>query len=120
MAMVTIGAVTLNAHDDYEVTVQDIYSEATGRGEDGALTLVYVATKHTVRGTYRVPASDIDNIAGVVTHGSFSVTFYNPYVVGLSTTATMYASDRVAKLLTLVTGAEATAYWDLSFTLIEI
>ena len=119
MAMVTIGAVELNA-TEYSVEKSDVDADGTGRGEDGTMHRERIAVKHIVRGTYRVPTSSIDDVATAISGTSFSVTFFDPYVVGMSTTATMYVGNRSAKLVNLKTGSESAAYWDLTFDLIQI
>lgn len=99
----------------YDVTIQDIDSDSTGRSaETGELI------RHVIRqGVYKIDlkfsghAYDIKAIRNLVSGISFSVVFWD---LDEWHTATMYVSDRS---MTLLHTPYKDGFYDLSFSLVE-
>lgn len=99
----------------YDVSLADIDSANSGRGESGYMTRDRVRTNvaSIQVGWENIPAADLTTITNAISGASFPVEFF----YGGWKTATMYAGDRSISA-TLITQNET--YWNISFQLVEM
>ena len=116
MTLVKFGEYTPPTPTKYEVEIQDIDGEGTGRGETG-----YMDRERVRAGVYKlsleftnIPSSDVSNIKNAIKSETISVKLFDGGYVD----AIMYSGNR--KLTLKYIDDNSNAFWDLSFSLTEM
>lgn len=106
------GVTTLRAPSSYDITVQNVHSESSGRGMDATAWIEIIARKHKLEVAYNgIPFTDGLALLQATSPNFFSVNFLTSE--GTWQTKQFYRSDVKAKIL-------KAGYWEeLSFGLIE-
>lgn len=115
MQLVKFGSYVPPAPTKYSLTVQDINSGDSGRGETG------VMSRERVRaGVYKlsleftnITSADVLKIKNAISSEEIKVTFFD----GSDVSAIMYAGDRSLDLKSV--DDESNCFWDTSFNLVE-
>lgn len=101
--------------DGYSVSLSDLDSENTNRGEDGVMFRERIrAGVYKVAYQAQVETSELEQILSLISSDKFTVSFY----FGRMVTATMYAGDKSINLVSCDLEKD-TSYWSVSFNLIE-
>ncbi len=116
MKLIKFGSYTPPTPTEYKVTIQDIDSSDTGRGETGKMNRERVRSDvfKLELGWTNLKSDDVIAIKEAIKSSSFSVTFF----YGGTETASMYAGDRSLNLKSV--DDSGNAFWDMSFSLIEM
>ncbi len=120
-AIVTIGDVQIFADEvtDYNVELNDLDSDNTGRSESGMLVRD-VIRKDVAKVTMSVRCSEdrLPVIVSAIQPNAFSATIRAP-VDGGYKTCTMYSGAKSMQLAIQPKESNRGARWDLSFSLVE-
>lgn len=120
MVLLNINNIDMPKPTSYQVGVQDLDSESSVRSESGVLHRDRIrAGIRKIDVGWTAKTADISKILKASAGESVVVKFFDPEENDIIT-ATMYASDRVPALRVLTDDSGATsAWWDLSFSLVE-
>ncbi len=120
MAMISINGSPLPNPSAYAVGRRDGDSESTTRDEAWYLRRDRVrAGMYQIEATWQGKLAMINSIASALSSDEFSVSFMDPTTGGTGS-ATMYAGDRKATLLSHTDdSAPSGSLWELSVSLIE-
>ena len=117
--LIYIGGVLMPSPRTYAVTVSDLDSADSGRGETGIMYRNRIrANVYKIQATFRVTRAELNKIMDAIKEASFSVRFSDPYTLSLKT-CTMYAGDRHSTMLLNSDKANETL-WDFSVNFIEM
>lgn len=115
MNLIKFGNYTPPSPTEYDVEIQDIDSEDTGRGESG-----YMTRERVRAGIYKISVAftnltsdDVLAIKNAIAPESVVVELFD----GGTVTANMYAGNRKLKLKSV--DDESNCFWDMSFSLTE-
>ena len=116
MNLISFGDYNPPAPTKYSLSVQDIDSEDTGRGETG-----YMVRERVREGIYKLSLSftnitseDVLEIKEAISPVSFPVTLFD----GSEVTVQMYAGNRDLELKSI--DDESNCFWDMSFSLTQM
>ena len=115
MQLIKFGNYTPPPPTEYEVEVQDIDSEDTGRGETGYMTRERVRSgiyKVTVSFT-NISSDEVLKIKSAIQPEQINVTLFD----GSTVSAKMYAGNRKLTLKSI--DNESNCCWDMNFNLTE-
>ena len=115
MQLVKFGSYVPPAPTKYSLTVQDIDSDDSGRGETGVMSRERVRAgvyKLTLEFT-NITSTDVLKIKNAIASEQIKVTFFD----GSDVTATMYSGDRSLDLKSI--DDESNCFWDMGFNLVE-
>ena len=115
MQLVKFGTYDPPAPTKYSLTVQDIDSEDTGRGETGVMSRerVRAGVYKLSLGFTNITSSDVLQIKRAIEPEEISVTLFD----GSDVKAKMYVGDRTLDLKSI--DDDSNCYWDMSFNLTE-
>ena len=115
MKLVKFGSYSPPAPTKYSLTLQDIDSEDTGRGESG-----YMVRERVREGIYKlsltftnISSDDVLSIKRAISASSVNVTLFD----GEEVSAKMYAGERQLELKSV--DDSSNCFWDMSFSLTE-
>lgn len=115
MQLVKLGSYTPPTPTTYDLTISDIDSGDTGRGETG-----YMSRERVRAGMYKlslgftnITSNEVLAIKNAISTEEISVALFD----GSKVSATMFVGDRTLKLKSI--DDESNCYWDMSFNLIE-
>ena len=115
MNLIKFGSYSPPSPTKYSLTLQDIDSEDTGRGESG-----YMVRERIREGIYKlsltftnISSDDVVSIKSSISNSSVNVTLFD----GGEVTAKMYVGDRQLELKSI--DDDANCFWDMSFSLTE-
>lgn len=115
MRLIKFGSYTPPSPTEYEVEIQDIDSEDTGRGETG-----YMTRERVREGIYKVSigftnltSNQVLAIKNAINPERIQVELFD----GTLTTAQMYVGNRKLTLKSI--DDDANCFWDMSFSLTE-
>ena len=115
MKLVKLGSYTPPAPTKYSLTLQDIDSDDTGRGESG-----YMVRERVRAGIYKlsltftnITSDDVLNIKNAISSASVNVELFD----GNTVTPKMYAGERQLDLKSI--DDKGNCFWDMSFNLTE-
>ena len=116
--LIYIGGTLMPPPKTYNVSLQDLDSEDSGRSETGKLYRNRVrADVYKIQATWRVNCTDLKKIVDAISGASFSVRFFDPNTARIKT-CTMYAGDRSSAMV-LNSDTAAETKWDFSVNFIE-
>ena len=115
MQLVKFGTYTPPAPTKYSLTIQDIDSESTGRGETGVMNRerVRAGVYKLSLGFTNLSSNDVLKLKQAISSDSIDVTLFD----GSDVSAKMYSGDRTLDLKTI--DDESNCYWDMNFNLTE-
>ena len=116
MELIKFGTYTPPAPTSYDVDIQDIDSEDTGRGETGFMTRERVrADVYKINvGFTNITSDDVLEIKQAISSSEINVTFFDGEVLEKN----MYSGNRKLTLKSI--DSESNCFWDMSFSLTEL
>lgn len=114
--LLKINDVEMPSPSKYEVSYQDLDAAGSGRTEAGYTIRRRVRSQVAKLnlGWTNLSQEEVEKVLGAVENESFEVTYW----FGNQKTTTMYAGDKNVSLK--LKESAASAFWDLSFNLIEM
>lgn len=116
MNLIKFDSYTPPTPTEYNISIQDIDSSDTGRGETGKMSRERVRSNvfKIDIGWKNLSSDDVIKIKQAIKNQSFNVSFF----YGGNETAEMYAGDRSLSLKYV--DDKGNYFWDFSFSLIEM